>query len=71
MRHLKRDPTMKNSYTKCLSEYKLLDHFQEIMENNDFKEGYYLPHHGILRSSSRTKLPVVVGASAKATSGNF
>ncbi|GFQ78116.1 uncharacterized protein TNCT_1381 [Trichonephila clavata] len=67
---LERNPAMKALYTEFLREYECLHHMQEI-KNDESGDGYYLPHHGIFRPTSRTtKLRVVFDASAKTTNGN-
>ncbi|GFX87326.1 integrase catalytic domain-containing protein [Trichonephila clavipes] len=67
---LERDPTMQTLYSEFLNEYELLQHMEEVKEDSDVKNGYYLPHHGVLRLSSKTtRLRVVFNASAKTSSG--
>ena len=65
---LENDPTMKALYSDFLNEYEALGHMEEVAEEADFSEGYYIPHHGILRPTSEsTELRVVYDASAKST----
>ncbi|GFU37544.1 uncharacterized protein TNCV_4274721 [Trichonephila clavipes] len=67
---LKRDPAMQMLYSEFLNEYELLQHMEEVKEDSDVENGYYLPHHGVLRlSSNTTRLRVVFNASAKTSSG--
>ncbi|GFX39959.1 integrase catalytic domain-containing protein [Trichonephila clavipes] len=67
---LERDPTMQTLYSEFLNEYELLQHMEEVKEDSDVENGYYLPHHGVLRLSSKTThLRVVFNASAKTSSG--
>ncbi|GFX07333.1 integrase catalytic domain-containing protein [Trichonephila clavipes] len=67
---LERDPAMHTLYSEFLNEYELLQHMEEVKENSDVENGYYLPHDGVLRLSSKTtRLRVVFNASAKTSSG--
>ncbi|GFY28751.1 uncharacterized protein TNCV_3441181 [Trichonephila clavipes] len=67
---LERDPAMQTLYSEFLNEYELLQHMEEVKEDSDVENGYYLPHHGVLRLSSKTtRLTVVFNASAKTSSG--
>ncbi|GBM69371.1 hypothetical protein AVEN_272189-1 [Araneus ventricosus] len=69
-KRLNRDPTMKFLYSEFLREYKNLNHMEEITNCNHSNDGYFLPHHGVLRPSSiTTKLRVVFDARAKTTTG--
>lgn len=69
-RTLSKDSDRKHQYTNFLREYRELNHMSEI-ESDCTGEGYYLPHHAILKQSSiTTKLRVVFDASAK-TSNNL
>ncbi|XP_043494122.1 uncharacterized protein LOC122519021 isoform X1 [Polistes fuscatus] len=68
-RSLSRKPEMKDEYTWFLSEYEELKHMTRI-EGTSREEGYYLPHHAVLKQTSlTTKLRVVFDASAKTTNG--
>ncbi|GFW58653.1 uncharacterized protein TNCV_378361 [Trichonephila clavipes] len=51
---LERDPAMQTLYSEFLNEYELLQHMEEVKEDSDVENGYYLPHHGVLRLSSKT-----------------
>ncbi|KAF8790385.1 hypothetical protein HNY73_005410 [Argiope bruennichi] len=42
---LERDPAMQTLYSEFLSEYELLQHMEEVKENSNVENGYYLPHH--------------------------
>ncbi|GFW10388.1 uncharacterized protein TNCV_5097391 [Trichonephila clavipes] len=67
---LKRDPAMQTLYSEFLNDYELLQHMEEVKEDSDVENGYYLPHHGLLRlSSETTRLRVVFNASAKMSCG--
>ena len=63
----KRDPEYGKQYSQVINEYLELNHMSPAPANT---QGYYLPHHGILKDSSQTtKLRVVFDASAKTSSG--
>ncbi|GFV52717.1 integrase catalytic domain-containing protein [Trichonephila clavipes] len=67
---LERDPAMQTLYSEFLNGYELLQHMEEVKEDSDVENGYYLAHHGVLRLSSKTsRLRVVFNASAKTSSG--
>ncbi|GFS79813.1 integrase catalytic domain-containing protein [Trichonephila clavipes] len=67
---LERDPASQTLYSEFLNEYELLQHMEEVKEDSDVENRYYLPHHGVLRLLSKTtRLRVVVNASAKTSSG--
>lgn len=64
----KRDPEFKKQYSKVMNEYLELNHM--TLETSINTEGFYLPHHGVIKNSSETtKLRVVFDASAKTSSG--
>ncbi|GFU36556.1 integrase catalytic domain-containing protein [Trichonephila clavipes] len=61
---------MQTLYSEFLNEYELLQHMEEVKEDSDVENRYYLPHRGVLRLSSKTtRLRVVFNASAKMSSG--
>ncbi|XP_076235095.1 uncharacterized protein LOC143179667 [Calliopsis andreniformis] len=56
-------------YLEFLNEYLRLGHMT-LIENSSTDDGYYLPHHAIIKQSSlTTKLRVVFDASAKTSTG--
>jgi len=68
-RRLTTNPRLYEDYRHFLCEYESLGHMTEVKEAN-MQEGYFLPHHPVLKESSvTTKLRVVFDASAKTTSG--
>nr|XP_033191534.1 uncharacterized protein LOC117157550 [Bombus vancouverensis nearcticus] len=51
-------------------EYLALGHMTKVNDNHSDDNGYYLPHHGVTKASSRTtKLRVVFDGSAPSTTG--
>ncbi|GFY68433.1 DUF1758 domain-containing protein [Trichonephila inaurata madagascariensis] len=54
---LDRDPKLNNLYTKFIEEYLSLDHMEEITNIDDItsEEGFFLPHHGVLRAGNRSR----------------
>ncbi|XP_076299591.1 uncharacterized protein LOC143218344 [Lasioglossum baleicum] len=62
---LNKNPELRVKYTQFLDEYLKLGHMTET-RTQTIEDGYYLPHHPILKQSSlTTKLRVVFDASAK------
>ena len=69
-KRLESDATMRALYSEFLSEYHKLSHIKKLHEDIYSDEGYYLPHHGVLKpSSTTTKLRVVFNATAKSSNG--
>ncbi|GFX03051.1 integrase catalytic domain-containing protein [Trichonephila clavipes] len=67
-RRLDRDPKLNNFYTKFIEEYLSLDHMEEITNIDDItsEEGFFLLHHGVLRTRNRSRpLRVVFNGSQK------
>lgn len=68
-RRLKSKPEFSKLYCDFMSEYETLGHMTEI-RHCDSPNGYFIPHHGVLReSSTTTKLRVVFNASCVTSSG--
>ncbi|XP_011881172.1 PREDICTED: uncharacterized protein LOC105569364, partial [Vollenhovia emeryi] len=62
------NPTLKDEYTRVVEEYIKLGHMSVIKKSTN--EGYYMPHHAVMKESSNTtKLRVVFDASAKTSNG--
>ncbi|XP_011883759.1 PREDICTED: uncharacterized protein LOC105570914, partial [Vollenhovia emeryi] len=63
-RKLDSDPLLRAAYSQVIQEY--LDLKQIIPVNNPSNEGFYMPHHAAIKSSSSTtRVRVVFDASAK------
>ncbi|XP_078049863.1 uncharacterized protein LOC144476616 [Augochlora pura] len=66
-KRLQRDPELMAQYKAIFKEYLDLGHMSEVPDNN---EGYYLPHHGVIKMSSQTtKLRIVFDGSAASSTG--
>lgn len=66
-RKLNANPDLKREYEAVMQEYIDLNH---MTLSTDTKDGYYLPHHAVIKSSSETtKVTVVFDASAKTSTG--
>ena len=64
-KRLQRNVDLKHEYAKCLEEYIEMEHMSEINPAN-FPNGYFIPHHCVIKeTSSTTRLRVVFDASAK------
>ncbi|XP_011867526.1 PREDICTED: uncharacterized protein LOC105561808, partial [Vollenhovia emeryi] len=67
-RKLDSDPLLRAAYSQVIQEY--LDLKQMIPVNNPSNEGFYMPHHAVIKSSSSTtRVRVVFDASAKTSNG--
>ena len=66
----KKSPPLKEEYSKFLYEYQCLGHMSQIQDSKSISEGYFLPHHAVLKHDSlTTKIRVVFDGSAKSSSG--
>lgn len=66
---LKRDLNTYEQYSRFLNEYENLGHMTKIIESNQ-EEGYFIPHHAVIKDDSHTtKLRVVFDSSSKTSSG--
>lgn len=60
--------TLKNEYAKIIEEYLNLGHMSVV--ENPGVNGYYMPHHAVMKETSETtKVRVVFDASAKTSTG--
>lgn len=64
---------LKNNYVQFMSEYEILNHMTDIsnsIQDLTHSDGYFLPHHAVIKDTSlTTKCRVVFDASAKSSSG--
>ncbi|CAI6343037.1 unnamed protein product [Macrosiphum euphorbiae] len=70
-RKLIHDTTLREEYTKFMSEYINLGHMQEVPKGSSIPtQVWYLPHHAVMKSTSlTTKVRVVFDASARGSNG--
>ncbi|XP_018359718.1 PREDICTED: uncharacterized protein LOC108758967 [Trachymyrmex cornetzi] len=67
-RRLNTNATLKIEYDRVLDEYLKLNHMSVIKDQGG--EGYYLPHHAVIKEASdTTKTRIVFDASAKTSNG--
>ncbi|XP_046142528.1 uncharacterized protein LOC123988000 [Osmia bicornis bicornis] len=65
---LRSNPILDSDYKRVMNEYINLNHMS--LSVDDGEEGYYLPHHAVIKdTSTTTKLRVVFDASAKSNKG--
>ena len=74
LKRLEKNPIMSTLYKQFMKEYEDLHHMEEIPERSDMSKfgllTSYLPHHGVLKTSSvPNKIRVVFNASQPSTSG--
>ncbi|XP_043262784.1 uncharacterized protein LOC122403358 [Colletes gigas] len=68
-RKFNRDAELKREYVAVIKDYLELGHMSEVNEASN-TDGFYLPHHAVVKSSSTTtKVRVVFDGSAKSSSG--
>ncbi|XP_043498454.1 uncharacterized protein LOC122521768 [Polistes fuscatus] len=68
-RSLARIPEIRKEYQEFLTEYENLGHMEKL-NSSSRNDGYYLPHHAVIKQLSlNTKLRVVFDASAKSDNG--
>nr|XP_012153583.1 PREDICTED: uncharacterized protein LOC105664297 [Megachile rotundata] len=69
-RKLCNDKDLHDNYSAVIQEYLTLGHMSPVPNEQETNEGYYLPHHGVIKNTSdTTKLRVVFDGSAPTTSG--
>ncbi|XP_038116923.1 uncharacterized protein LOC119769092 [Culex quinquefasciatus] len=69
-RRLTANPELMKQYSDFIHEYLEMRHMEEVKEDTEEKQAYYLPHHAVLRpDSTTTKLRVVFDASCATSSG--
>ncbi|XP_011858514.1 PREDICTED: uncharacterized protein LOC105556056 [Vollenhovia emeryi] len=67
-RKLKSNVTLGLEYARVIEEYLTLNHMSSVEPPED--DGYYMPHHAVIKESSNTtKVRVVFDASAKTNNG--
>ncbi|XP_046595309.1 uncharacterized protein LOC107218924 [Neodiprion lecontei] len=67
-RRFAKDAYFKQQYTEVIEEYINVGHMTRVQSNDE--EGFYLPHHAVIKETSQTtKVRVVFDGSAKSTTG--
>lgn len=66
-RKFDRNPQLKTQYDSVLEEYLALKHMEIVSDKPKFQ--YFLPHHGVFKESTSTKLRTVFNASSKTSTG--
>nr|XP_031848507.1 uncharacterized protein LOC116433979 [Nomia melanderi] len=68
-RKLSKCPDVRREYETFMDEYLRLGHMS-LLKTSPTEQGYYLPHHSVVKQSSlTTKLRVIFDASAKTSNG--
>jgi hypothetical protein len=69
-RRFQRDKQLEFAYRDVIQEYLHLGHLTKVTNDHPTSNGYYLPHHCVIKESSdTTKLRVVFDGSATSTTG--
>ncbi|XP_046145685.1 uncharacterized protein LOC123989002 [Osmia bicornis bicornis] len=67
---LSKNQTLCHAYNQFLDEYEQLGHMRRVSPRDIItRSSYYLPHHGVFRDTSSTKIRVVFNGSHKTSSG--
>jgi hypothetical protein len=65
---LQRDKQFDEDYHAVIREYVKLGHMSKVTTDHSADDGYFLPHHGVIKESSQTtKLRVVFQGSTPTT----
>lgn len=64
------DPELRASYNEVVQDYIDNDYLSEVPPDSEDSQGYYIPHHAVVRrDKTTTKVRVVLDASAKCHNG--
>lgn len=68
---LTQNENVQQAYSDCMNEYLQLNHMRiATFEEEQSRNGYYLPHHAVVKAdSTTTKIRVVYDASCKTSNG--
>ncbi|XP_029166208.1 uncharacterized protein LOC114937014 [Nylanderia fulva] len=69
-KRFQRDPTLQKQYQGFMREYESLGHMIPAEPLVEGQRGCFLPHHGVFKASSITKLRVVFNGSSPVTNGD-
>ena len=58
---LQRNPILKDMYESFMHEYETLKHMEPVLDDDDNKTCYYLPHHGVLKHGQLILHPTTTG----------
>lgn len=65
-RKFMKNPELGQQYNAVLQEYIDLGHMSEVRDDPNSREGFYLPHHAVIKTTSQTtKVRVVFNGSAR------
>ncbi|XP_045773302.1 uncharacterized protein LOC123872805 [Maniola jurtina] len=71
-RKFKTDPSLRHDYNQIIMEYIQRGYLSEVSDNNNADEGYYIPHHAVIRpEKSSSRVRIVTDASAKTADRNL
>ncbi|XP_026736810.1 uncharacterized protein LOC113500286 [Trichoplusia ni] len=69
-RKLKHTPAIREDYNKVIADYLQNGYLSEVSSTDNESDGYYIPHHAVIRQDKvTTKLRIVLDASAKTHTG--
>lgn len=69
-RKLMRNKEVYDVYSECINEYLHMGQMRlATKEEEDEEDGYFLPHHAVIKDSTTTQVRVVYDASCKTTNG--
>ena len=53
-RKFEKNPALKEKYSECINSYLEEGHMDEVLDKESLNQGYYLPHHAVIKETNVT-----------------